>query len=356
MILQLTKKQKAIEAAIRSQAFANEAQFLGMSVNEALGPEANPMAEEDLVREVEYRRPMVGNAAPVLPESWRRIDDRAMRIQRDVLVVFNRLAAASSTPVAIGDLVSYYPQISDSGEVQVSMDGRNSPRGDQANVRYVGTPSPILRSDATFGWRQMEVIRKGGGLIDVETIANKQRKVAEKAEDMVLNGDASVNVAGSTIYGLRNHPLRSTGVHGLTLNGATGAQWLTAFQQIINLLIGDNAYGRATVFMHYSDWVYASINEFAAGYPKTILQRLQEIAQIAEIVPASRVPANNLLAIAGMENGDWGTILTGMGMTTRPKVRQNPEDEYVYTVMMSVAPQLRTDFDGRAPFAHTTQA
>lgn len=355
-MIHLNAEQRAAEGAIRAQAFASEVSFIGMAVNEALGTENNPMHESRMLREIEYRKPLVGNAAPVLPETWRRIDDRAASIQRDVLVVFNRLAASNTTPVSMGDIMSYYPQISDSGEVQVSMDGRNSPRGDQAIVKYVGTPVPVLRADAPFGWREMEVIRKGGRLIEAETIANHQRRIAEKAEDMVLNGEASVNVAGNTIYGLRNHPLRSTGVHGLTLNGATGAQWLTAFQQIINLLIGDNAYSRATIFLNYSDWVYASINEFAAGYPKTILQRLTEIAQIAEIVPASRVPANNLLAVAGLDSGNWGSILSGMGMTTRPKVRQNPEDEYVYTVMMAAAPQLRTDFDGRAPFAHTTQA
>jgi hypothetical protein len=43
-----------------------------------------------------------------------------------------------------------------------------------------------------------------------------------------------------------------------------------------------------------------------------------------------------------------------MPLTTRPKTRLNPEDDYVFDVMAVTAPQLRSDFDGRAPFAHFT--
>lgn len=297
---------------------------------------------------------LVGNAAPVDIDAWRRIDTRATVVQRDVLAVFNRLAAASQTPLDIGDLVSYFPQVSDSGEVTVSMDGRQTGRSDQALVKYAGTPVPIIASEARFGWRQAAVNRKGAIMLDAITVENHQRRVAEKLEDMVLNGDAQVVVGGQTIYGLRNHPNRNTGNHTFTLGSATGANWLTAFAQIINLLIGDNAYGRVTVFLNWGDYTYASINEFVAGYPKTILQRLREIEQIADIVPASKVPASNIIGIAGLETGTWGSILSAMPLSSRPKNRLNTEDDYVVSVMAAAAPQFRTDYNGQMPVAHTT--
>lgn len=299
---------------------------------------------------------LVGNAAPIPLDAWRRIDARATRIQRDVLAVFNRLAAANTTPAMIGDLVSYFPKIGDSGEVHVSMDGRSEGNADAATVEYEGTPIPIMDSYARMGWRQMEVVRKGQTALDVETVANHQRKVADKMEDMVLNGLSSVVVGGSTIYGLRNHPQRSAGTHGLTLASATGAEWLTATRQICTLLMADNAYGRVTIFLNYNDWFVASANEFAAGYPKTILQRMLEIEQVAEVVPASKMPANNIVGVAGLATGDWGSILSAMPMVTRPKTRQNPEDDYVFGVMAAVAPQFRVDAEGRSSIAHTTTA
>ncbi len=297
---------------------------------------------------------LVGNAAPVDIDSWRRLDSRATAIQRDVLAVFNTLSAASQTPVDIGDLVSYFPQVSDSGEVTVTMDGRQTGRSDQALVKYAGTPIPIIASEARFGWRQAAVNRKGSISLDQITIENHLRKAAEKLEDMVLNGDANVVVGGQTIYGLRNHPNRNTGSHTFTLSSATGANWLAAFSQAINLLIGDNAFGRVTVFLNYGDYVYASINEFVAGYPKTILQRLREIEQVANIVPASKVPASNIIGVAGLETGGWGSILSAMPLSSRPKNRLNTEDDYVVSVMAAAAPQFRTDYSGQMPVAHTT--
>lgn len=299
---------------------------------------------------------LVGNSIAVPVDAWRRIDSRGAMIQRDVLNVFNRLAAADTTPVGVGDLVSYYGQVSDSNEVNVSMDGRGTGKADQANIKYVGTPVPVLTSEARFGWRQMEVLRKSPNSLDTATIGNAQRKVAEKLEDMALNGLSSAVVGGQTIYGLRNFPQRNTATHGLTLTSATGAQWLAAFQSMFNQLIGDNAYGKATVFLSYADWLYASINEFVAGYPKTILQRLQEIAQVAEIVPASKVPANEIIGVAGLQTGEWGTILSAMPLVTRPKARHNAEDDYAFGVIAMAAPQLKADFDGRAQIAHITAA
>lgn len=297
-----------------------------------------------------------GNASHIPLDAWRRIDQRAVQIQRDELMVFNRLARANSTPVGIGDLVNYFPKISDSGEVHISMDGRSEGKADQALIKYEGTPVPIMDSQARFGWRQMEVMRKSANGIDTTTVANHQRKVAEKLEDMALNGLAGVSVAGTQIYGLRTFPQRNTDVHGLDLNGATGAQWVSAFQKLIFALIGDNAYGRVTVFMNFGDYTYADINEFAAGYPKTILARIREISGIAEIIPCTRVPVNELIGIANIDTSDWGTVLSAMPLTTRPKARHNPEDDYTFGVMAAAATQFKSDYDGRSQIAHITKS
>lgn len=299
---------------------------------------------------------LVGNAAPVPVDAWRRLDQRGSMLQRDILRVFNRLAAANTTPVGVGDLLSFYPKISDSGDVIMSMDGRSDAKGDQALLRYEGTPVPVIEATATWGWRQAEVIRKGGGMIDTESIANKQRKVAEKLEDMAINGASNIVVNGSTVYGLRTFPERTAGTHGLDLNAASGSQWLGVVEDVLQAHIADNSFGNVTLFVNWGDYTYASLTEFAAGYPKTILQRLQEVAQVAEIVPCSKMPANNVVSIAGLATGEWGSVLSAMPMTTRPKFRANPEDDYTFTVLAMAAPQFRSDYDGRSHIVHLTKA
>jgi len=297
-----------------------------------------------------------GNALAIPLDAWRRIDMRAQALARSRLVLFNRLAAASNIPVSIADLVNYYPQTSDSGDVLVSMDGRNTAKADQAVTKYVGTPVPILTSNTRMGWRQMEVLRKGGGNLDVTSIANNQRKVAEKLEDIVLNGLSTIVVGDATIYGLRNLPQRNTFTHGFTLATATGAQWLTAFKQVIAAALGDNQYGQISVFVNQGDYTAADTTDYAANYQGTILQRLGTIGQIKEVVPVPGIPVNEILAIVDLDGGEWGGILTAMPMTTRPKTRIEPEDDYVFGVIAAAAPQFRSDYNGQSAFVHGTLA
>ncbi len=297
-----------------------------------------------------------GNALAIPLDAWRRIDTRAQALARSRLQVFNALASASTIPVSIADLVNFYPQVSDSGEVLVSMDGRNAAKADQAVTKYVGTPVPILTSNTRMGWRQMEVMRKAGGTLDTTSIANNQRKIAEKLEDMVLNGLPSVVVGTDTIYGLRTLPQRNTFTHGFTLATATGAQWLTAVKQAISAALGDNQYGRITLFVNQGDFTAADTTDYAANYTGTIRQRLGAIGQIVDIIPASQVPANEILGVVDLDTGEWGGILSAMPMTTRPKTRIEPEDDYVFGVIAAAAPQFRSDYNGQSPFLHGTLA
>lgn len=295
-----------------------------------------------------------GNAVGIPLDAWRRIDSRVQALARSRLVVFNRLAQASTIPVSIADLVNFYPQVSDSGEVLVSMDGRNTAKADQAITKYVGTPVPIFTSNSRFGWRQMEVMRKGGSNLDTVSIANNQRKIAEKMEDVVMNGLPSIVVGSDTIYGLRTLPSRNTFTHGFTLATATGANWVTAFKQLRAAAVGDNQYGQITVFVSQSDYNAASDTDYAANYTGTILQRLMAMEQIKEIIPAPSVPANELIGIADLDTGEWGGILSAMPLTTRPKMRVEPEDDYVFGVIAAAAPQFRSDYNGQSAFVHGT--
>lgn len=299
----------------------------------------------------------IGNASPIGLDAWRRIDARGAMLQRDILAVFNRLARASTTPVEVGDLVSFYPKISDSGDVSVSMDGRGGGRGDQAVINFSGTPIPIIHSEASFGWRQWQVMTKGGGLQSADSLANNLRKVAEKLEDMVINGLSSIVVGGATIYGLKTFPDRNSGTYGaFNLNGGTAANWLTAFTTTLQSLISDNSFGQATVFVNYSDWFYAGVTDYGAAYPGKIAQNMLAIPGVKEVIPCSKLAANDIIAVNNIDSGEWGSILTARGMTTIPKNRLNPEDDYTFQVQAITAPQFRSDANLRSHIAAYTRS
>lgn len=297
---------------------------------------------------------LIGNASVLPKDVWGEWDRSAITVQRDVLSVFNDLAASVSRPMPLGKIVHYFMTLSDSGDVNISLDGRGKAKTDQPVMDYEGTPLPIIDSELSFGWRQMLAAQTEGYSLDSDAIPNHQRKVAEKLEDMALNGDANINVGGARIFGLRNAPNRATGTHNLTLNGATGAQWVATLSAAIALLQAKNFYAPVTFYVNYKDWFYASVNDYAANYPKTILQRIMEIPGVQAVVPASKVPANEVLGV--IKRTDVVQILNGMPLTMRPKARQNPEDDYVFTVLAAAAPQFKHDAEGQAGYVQLTKS
>lgn len=284
---------------------------------------------------------MIGNALPLPKDVWGQWDREGVELQRSTLAVFNDLAASVATPMPIGKLVHHFQTISDSGSVNVSLDGRSKGRTDQPVFNYHGTPLPIIDSPFSYGWRQVEAARSEGFQLDSAGRMNSMRKIAEKMESLALDGDASVVVGGAQLYGLRNHPRRNTRTTGTALNGATGAQWLAEVTATLKLLHADNFKVPATLYVNWDDWFYATSTEFTTGYPKTIAQRVLELGGVREIIPADSVTASQIIAL--VKDRRVVQVLNGMPMTTRAQFRANPEDEYNFVTMAAVALEVKFD-------------
>lgn len=299
-----------------------------------------------------YGNSLIGNASPLPKDVWGEWDRDGIMIQRDVLAVFNDLAAAVSRTMPLGKLIHHFQQISDSSGVNISMDGRSKAKNDQPEYSYVGTPLPIVDSTFGFGWRQVLAAQTEGVSLDEGARMNSNRKVAEKLEDIVLNGDSQIVVAGSQLYGLRNHPKRNTRSTGSTLNGTTGANWVTEITATLKLLHGDNFRSPATIYLNWDDWFYATATEYTSGYPKKISQAVLEIPGIANILPCSKVPANNIIAL--VKSREVVSLLNGMPMMTRAQARHNPEDDYNFVVMAASALEIKYDANDQCGVAHSS--
>lgn len=297
---------------------------------------------------------LVGNALPLPKDVWGEWDREGIEVQRTTLGVFNDLAASVSMPMPIGKLVHYFQTISDSGSANISLDGRSKGRTDQPVFAYHGTPLPIVDSPFSYGWRQVESARTEGFQLDSAGRMNSMRTVAEKAESIVLDGDASIVVGGDVLYGLRNHPKRNTRATAQALITATGAQWLADVTATLKLLHGDNFKTPATIYVNWDDWFYATSTEFTAGYPKTIAQRVLELGGVREVIPVDSVAASQIIAL--VKDRRVLQVLNGMPMTTRAQFRANPEDDYNFVTMMAAALEIKYDAEDNCGVAVSTIA
>jgi hypothetical protein len=286
---------------------------------------------------------LVGNALPVPKDVWGIWDRDAVEIQRDVLAVYNSLAPLSMN-MNIGKLVHHFQTVSDSGQVNVSLDGRGKGKTDQPVIDYHGTPLPIIDSPYSFGWRQMQSAMSEGYSIDTAASNNAQRKVAEKLEDLMLNGDSGIVVGGDTLYGLLNHPKRNTRTTGVALNGATGAQWDAEIIATLEVLHAANFRVPTDIYLNWDDWFYASATKYSTQYGAgTILENIMKIPNVNSIIPASKVPTDNIIGV--VKRREVLQVLNGMPMTTRAKTRLNPEDDYDFIVMAAAALEIKFDAD-----------
>lgn len=298
---------------------------------------------------------MFGNAATLPRDVWGLWDREAVEIQRSVLAVFNDLAASVSTPMPIGKIVHHFQTVSDSGEVNISLDGRSKGRTDQPVIDYHGTPLPIIDSPFSYGWRQVAAAQTEGFQLDAAGRMNAMRKTAEKLESIALDGDAKIVVGTAALYGLRNHPKRATRATAQALLTATGAQWVADVTATLKLLHAKNFRVPVTLYVNWDDWFYASNTDYSTLYPnKTIAQRVREIGGIENIVPASTVAASQIIAV--VKRRDVVQVLNGMPMATRAQFRANPEDDYNFVTMAASAVEIKYDAEDQCGVAVSTIA
>lgn len=300
-----------------------------------------------------YPALMVGNALPIPKDVWGEWDREAVEVQRTTLAVFNDLAGPLAAPMPIGKLVHFFQTVSDSGNVNISLDGRSKANKDKPVFDYHGTPVPIIDSTFGYGWREVAAAQSEGFSLDAAARANSQRRVAEKLELLALDGDANIKVGTATLYGLRTHPERNTRNTGVTLNGATGPQWVTEVTATLKKLHENNFRVPATLYMNWDDWFYASNTDYSTQYPnKTIAQRVMEIAGVEAVVPANSVLADEIIAV--VKRKDVLQVLSAMPMNTRAQFRANPEDDYEFVVMAAAALEIKFDADGNCGIVHSS--
>jgi hypothetical protein len=299
---------------------------------------------------------LIGNAHTIPRDAWSTYDKDLITLQRAQLGVFNDLSSLQRS-VPIGKVLHFFSKVGDQGEVNSSIDGRSRAKADAPVIEYEGTPVPIYDTTFTFGWREVEAARQDGGwqYLDAAARDNGNRRMLEKMEDLIVNGDAKYNLASNKIYGLRTAPGRATGMFGdFDLVNATGGQWLSAATKVLLGLQGKNYYGGATIYLNYGDWFAASVKDYVATAPQnTILSRLLAIPGIVSIVPSVSVPVNEILAV--VKERRVMEILTAMPVTTMPIERKNFTDEYSFQIMTAVAPQFKRDSAGNAGYAQFTK-
>lgn len=321
------------------------------------------------------------NATSLRFADWIHFDQRLLLATRQVLRAWADLSASSSVAGfdAMSSMTYEYEAVTDLGEVNVSMDGRNSGRDFQPEFVNSSVPLPIYHVDSSMGMRYDLVSKKRGQPMSAVKIEQAGRRIAEYVEDTVIGsliGGGTVIGAtygtrasfhahreASRVYGYTNHPSRQTKTDLTTPTGANPDDVLQDVLEMRELLYNAGFSGpfmlyHSTDYNVYMDSDYGVIAGTSYGFAptKTLRQRIREIDDISDVRQLRRLTSaggNPFTMI--MVNMDGQTAEAINGVTPRTVQWETKGGwELNFRTYAVQVPLLKYDANGNMGIVHGT--
>jgi uncharacterized linocin/CFP29 family protein len=290
-------------------------------------------------------------------DEWQLIDTRVQQSALTRLTVINDLRSRGLvTPItSFGTLVVQWPQASEMTAAKASMTGRAISEKDRVENKLAGAPVPIIFKDFDIDTREIAAARNAGMQLDTANATAASRVVAEKAEDMLMNGDSALVFGGYTLYGLTTEPNRKTG----TAAGLGGGDWGTLSNVLPTVagaiaLLGTQAnryFGPYVLYVSTVQYTQAATNFYNDGSGDSGITRIKKIPEIVDVRPSDQLADGSMVLVQLSEDVvKWAehmmvTVvewMSGDGMTA------------FFRVMAVGTPVVRSDYGSRSGIAHIT--
>lgn len=285
-------------------------------------------------------------------DEWKEMDKAILMANRSRMLGVADLKSRGlvfNLPNALATMQFEYEKASKLGRAQISMDGEAQGQRDRLTFSMGYLPIPITFQDYSMNARVLAASRLRGSKLDTATGAEAGISVAEETEIMLFQGCSSFKYGDGTIYGYTDHPDRLLG--DFTAWDESGGDPVGTIRAMKQALVAIGFYGP---YVAYVPTTYGQVldDDYVAGYPKTVRQRILEIERVEAIKVADFLPDTHVLLVQmtenvvrmveglALQNVEWKE---GAGMRTNFKVLQ-----------ISV-PQIRSDKDGNCGVAHYTE-
>lgn len=320
-------------------------------VNAKMGPKAFP--------KIMTPRGMMVNSL-LRREEWDRLDSRIMQAVLQPLNLTRVLIQRGLTTTlgSIGVLQASYTRVGEMTAATASLRGHASTEKDLVDSDIKAIPVPIIAKEFEMDIRMLESSRMMGNALDVTNGAAAGRVVAEKVEDMVINGDTSVNLNGQTIYGLTNHPDRNTD----TAANYGGGDWGTisnvtpTIAGAIGALQADGFYGPYGIFAHTVQYNQASLAFFTDGTVSTPRSRTMLMPQIEFFEPSAQLDAGEVIVLHLSEEVIEIAYVDAYWPITNLEWTSGDGMQLMFKVMTVATPLVKSSYGAKSGIVHITSA
>ena len=249
---------------------------------------------------------------------------------------------------SLGTLVTEWGRVGEMTQADISMTGQANGEVDRLEYDITGVPIPIVFKEFRIPKRQLEAARLAGNALDTTHAAAASRVVAEKLEDMLINGDSTV-FDSRHIYGYTNEPNRNQVV--AAGDWGTISNILPTVSAAIAALVAEHYYGPYTLYLDTNQYTEATTSFYSDGSGESAYDRILRIPQITAVLPVDSLDdGEGVLAQLTSDVVDWAqhmdiTLvewLSGDGMMG------------FFKVMAVAAPRIKSDKSSQSGVAHIT--
>ncbi len=286
-------------------------------------------------------------------QEWEELDLAIVDIARQRLVGVQDLRNSGLTLNlnGLGTTISQFEKQSDMEAAVATMDVTDEGNEDALTFTLISIPVPITHKSFRIGARQLDASRRLGTSLDVSQATVASRRVTDKLEDTLFNGDAGINVNGQTLQGYTTHPDRNTGSASGTWD--TIAEIFTTVNTMVLGNEADSYYGPYTLYV--STTQFGEMRQiFNDGSGQSAINRvLQGIPSITRIQPGDAL-ADGVVLLVQMTR-DVVDLAVGVDIQTiQWDVMGGLQTRF--KVMAAIAPRIKSDEALKSGIFHATGA
>lgn len=287
-------------------------------------------------------------------EEWEQLDSAVFEMGKLRLNAFQDVVSAGLTKrSSLSVWHSKWRVASERVAADVSMDFRSRLNQDRTDKKTYGVPLPIFSAMYSLGRRELLTARANGQQLETFEAEEAAAAVAEKAEDVLINGETGVVIAGNSIPGYRTLAARDTATAAAYGGGDFGtiSNIYPTFTGMLAALAAKRYYGPFKCYIHNTQY-HEMLDVFSDGSGQTALERVLSLPQVQS------VEINDLMTTAGdllMIQMSRNVVDIEMALSLENRRWEAPDGSAMFfVVLMSAVPRLKTDYAGNAGIAHAT--
>jgi uncharacterized linocin/CFP29 family protein len=289
------------------------------------------------------------NAATLRKDEWKQFDEAVVKAAELRLGAVQDLISRGLVyriTNGLGKMVLEYEDQSSMSDAEVNMDGVTRADGDRVvwDIKYL--PLPIISKPFQITARVLAASRERGDALDTANAELAAFKVAEKAEDMLINGLSTYTFGGGTIYGLSD----VTSANSVTLSVNWDASAKTAAGIVDDVISMKQSAINARHYGPYGLYIptaYETVldGDYDSTRGNTIRQRIEALDKIDFVKVNDKLAANTVVLV--QLTVDTVRMVEGLPLQT---VEWQTEGNMVfhYRVMTILVPQVRADQNSRS--------